>query len=219
MTMNLELARQNMIENQVRSWEVLDARVLDVLGRVRREDFVPTAYRNLAFSDLTLPLGHGEQMMRPVLEGRMLQALTLTGTEDVLEIGTGSGFITACLATLARRVASVDIHVNFTDQATERLRAAAIDNVELVTAEAVNDYQPGGVFDVVVVTGAVHTIPPRFSRWLKAGGRMFVIRGNSPAMEAVLLHHEGDGRFREESLFETDLPYLSHAEPPRHFTL
>ncbi|MDA3914167.1 protein-L-isoaspartate O-methyltransferase [Oleiagrimonas sp.] len=219
MTMNFELARQNMVEYQIRSWEVLDPRVLDVLGRVRREDFVPAAYRNLAFSDMSVPLGHGEEMMRPVLEGRMLQALTLNGSEDVLEIGTGSGFVTGCLATLARRVASVDVHADFTEEASRRLRAAAIDNVELFTDEAVNAYQPGGVFDVVVVTGAVHTIPTRFNRWLKPGGRMFVIRGLSPAMEAVLLHHEGEARFRVESLFETDLPYLQHAEPMRHFTL
>ncbi|GAB3023837.1 protein-L-isoaspartate O-methyltransferase [Oleiagrimonas citrea] len=219
MTMNLELARQNMIENQVRPWEVLDARVLEVLSRVRREDFVPDAYRNLAFADLALPLGHGEQMMKPVQEGRMLQALDLTGSEDVLEIGTGSGFITACLATLSRRVASVEIHADFTERARERLRAAAIENVELVTAEAVNEYHPGGVFDVIAVTGAVAHVPERFSRWLKQGGRMFVVRGCAPIMEAVLLHHEGDGRYREESLFETDLPYLKNAQPESRFTL
>ncbi|MBB6185127.1 protein-L-isoaspartate(D-aspartate) O-methyltransferase [Oleiagrimonas soli] len=217
--MNLELARQNMIENQVRSWEVLDPRVLDVMGRVRREDFVPDAYRNLAFADLALPLGHGESMMKPVLEGRMLQALNLTGTEDVLEIGTGSGFVTACLATLSRRVASVEMHAEFTARAGERLRAASIENVELIHAEAVNEYQPGGVFDVIVVTGAVVEVPARFSRWLKPGGRMFAVRGHAPIMEAVLLHHEGDGRYREESLFETDLPYLKNAQPESRFTL
>jgi protein-L-isoaspartate(D-aspartate) O-methyltransferase len=219
MMMNIELARQNMIEHQVRSWEVLDARVLDVLGRVRREDFVPPAYRNLAFADLSLPLDHGQRMMRPVLEGRMLQALTLDGSEDVLEIGTGSGFITACLATMARRVASVDMHASLTEAARERLREAAIENAELVTAEAVNEYQPGGVFDVIVVTGAVFAVPDRFNCWLKPGGRMFVVRGLSPVMEAVLLHHEGEGRYREESLLETDIPYLAHAEPPKRFTL
>lgn len=219
MTMNLEQARHNMIELQVRSWEVLDARVLDVLGRVPREDFVPAAYRNLAFADMALPLGHGQEMMRPVVEGRLLQALDLKGDEDVLEIGTGSGFLTACLARLSRRVASIDMHADFIDGARQRLRQAAIDNVELVNAEAVNEYQPGGVFDVVVVTGAVVSVPERFHRWLKPGGRMFVVRGQSPVMEAVLLHHEGDGRYREESLFETDLPYLKNAQPEPRFTL
>ncbi len=219
MTMNLELARHNMIDLQVRSWEVLDGRVLDVLGKVRREDFVPAAWRNLAFADIALPLGHGEQMMHPVVEGRLLQSLDLGGDEDVLEIGTGSGFLTACLAHLARRVASIDMHADFIESAGQRLRAAGIDNVELVTAEAVNDYQPGGVFDVIVVTAAVLSVPERFHRWLKPGGRMFVVRGREPVMEAVLLHHEGDGRYREQSLFETDLPYLKNAQPEPRFAL
>ena len=219
MTMNLEQARHNMIELQVRSWEVLDTHVLDVLGRVPRENFVPAPYRNLAFADMTLPLGHDEVMMRPVVEGRLLQALQLEGHEDVLEIGTGSGFLTACLASLSRRVASIDIHADFIEAAGQRLREAAIDNVELVTAEAVHEYQPGGVFDVLVVTGAVIAIPDRFHRWLKPGGRMFVIRGHSPVMEALLLHHEGEGRFREQSLFETDLPYLQNAQPEPRFAL
>jgi len=219
MTMNLEQARHNMIELQVRSWEVLDTRVLDVLVRVPRENFVPAAYRNLAFADMTLPLGHGEVMMRPVVEGRLLQALALEGHEDVLEIGTGSGFLTACLASLSRRVASIDMHADFVEAAGRRLHDAAIENIELVTAEAVHEYQPGGVFDVLVVTGAVVAIPDRFHRWLKPGGRMFVIRGRSPVMEALLLHHEGEGRYREQSLFETDLPYLKNAQPEPRFSL
>lgn len=219
MNMNIELARHNMTDLQVRGWEVIDARVLEVLGQVHREDFVPAAYRNLAFADMALPLGHGEEMMRPVVEGRLLQSLELTGQEDVLEIGTGSGFLTACLATLSRRVASVDMHASFIDDAGKRLAASGIDNVELVNAEAVNEYKPGGVFDVVVVTGAVATVPERFLRWLKADGRMFVVRGLSPVMEAVLLHHEGEGRYREQSLFETDLPYLAHAGPETRFAL
>lgn len=219
MTMNFEQARQLMVENQVRGWEVLDTRVLDVLHGVRREDFVPTAYRNMAFADLALPLGHGEVMMKPVVEGRALQALALQGGEEVLEIGTGSGFLTACLARLARRVTSVDLHADFVEAAQGRLAAAGIDNVQLTVAEAVNDYRPQGVFDAVVVTGAVDAVPERFVHWLRPGGRMFVIRGRSPAMEAVLLHHEGEGRFREESLFETDLPYLTHAAPAKRFAL
>jgi protein-L-isoaspartate(D-aspartate) O-methyltransferase len=193
--------------------------VLDVLGRVPREDFVPAAYRNLAFADMAMPIGHGEEMMRPVVEGRLLQALDLQGQEDVLEIGTGTGFLTACLASLSRRVASIDMHADFTEGARQRLRDAAIDNVELVTAEAIHEYQPGGVFDVLVVTGAVESVPDRFHRWLKPGGRMFVIRGHSPVMEALLLHHEGEGRYREQSLFETDLPYLKNAQPEPRFAL
>ncbi len=219
MNMNIEQARHNMTAWQVRGWEVLDRRVLEVMERVPREQFVPPAWRNLAFADMALPLGHGECMMPPIVEGRLLQALALTGREDVLEIGTGSGFLTACLARLARRVASIDKHEDFIDVARKRLRGLAIDNAEPVAAEAVHGYQPGGVFDVIVVTGAVLSVPGRFARWLKPGGRMFVIRGASPVMEAVLMHHEGEGRFREQGLFETDLPYLEHAAPEPHFSI
>jgi protein-L-isoaspartate(D-aspartate) O-methyltransferase len=215
--MNFEQARVNMVENQVRPWEVLDARVLDVLGSVRREDFVAAEHRQLAFADLTLPLGHGEVMMKPVVEGRVLQALELLPTDQVLEIGTGSGFLTACLAKLSAGVTSVDIHADFIAAAGERLSHAGIANVKLEVGEAVSAWQPSGVFDAVVVTGAVSQIPQRFLSWLKPGGRLLVVRGESPVQQVLLLTHEGNGRYREESLFETDLPYLKHAEPPRRF--
>jgi protein-L-isoaspartate(D-aspartate) O-methyltransferase len=217
MAMNFDQARQNMVENQVRPWEVLDGRVLDVLRHVRREDFVPAAHRQLAFADLNLPLGHGEVMMKPVVEGRVLQALALKPEDNVLEIGTGSGFLTACLANLAAHVTSVDVHADFTATASQRLQAAGITNVQLQTGEAVNEWQPQGTFDAVIVTGAVYRIPDRFLGWLKPGGRLLVIRGESPVQQVLVLTHEGNGRYREESLFETDLPYLAHAEPPRRF--
>ena len=217
MAMNFEQARINMVENQVRPWEVLDERVLDVLGRVRREDFVPAEHRQLAFADLCLPLGHGEVMMKPVVEGRLLQALGLQGHERVLEIGTGSGFFAACLARLAASVESVDIHADFTTTASAHLAAAGIDGVRLHTGEAVRDWQPDGRFDAMVVTGAVAQIPPRWFAWLKPGGRLLAIRGQSPAQEVVLITHEAEGHQREESLFETDLPYLAHAAPAARF--
>lgn len=217
MAMNFEQARLNMVENQVRPWEVLDGRVLDVIGSVRREDFVATEHRQLAFADLCLPLGHGEVMMKPVVEGRVLQALELQPTDQVLEIGTGSGFLTACLASLSAHVTSVDIHADFTAAAARRLQAAGITSVRLVTGEAVQDWQPDGLFDALVVTGAVFNVPPRWLNWLKPGGRAVVVRGQSPAQQVSLLTHEGDGRYREENLFETDLPYLTHAEPPQRF--
>jgi protein-L-isoaspartate(D-aspartate) O-methyltransferase len=217
MVMNIEQARANMVENQVRPWEVLDGRVLDVIGRVRREDFVAPEHRRLAFADLCLPLGHGEVMMKPVVEGRVLQALELTPADRVLEIGTGSGYLTACLASLAAQVVSVDIHADFTAPAAARLQQASIANAGLATGEAVNDWQPDGLFDALVVTGAVHAVPPRWLTWLKPAARALVVRGQSPAQQVVLLTHEGNGRYREEALFETDLPYLVHAEPPRRF--
>jgi protein-L-isoaspartate(D-aspartate) O-methyltransferase len=217
MAMNFDQARQNMVENQVRPWEVLDGRVLDVLGRVRREDFVAPEHRQLAFADLCLPIGHGEVMMKPVMEGRVLQALALKPEDQVLEIGTGSGFFTACLASLGAHVTSVDIHADFTAAAGKRLQAAGIRNVQLATGEAIDGWQPQGTFDAVVVTGAVYRIPDRFLSWLKPGGRLLAIRGESPVQQVTLLTSEGNGRYNEESVLETDLPYLAHAEPPRRF--
>lgn len=215
--MNFDQARQNMVENQVRPWEVLDARVLEVLGKLRREDFVAAEHRNLAFADLSLPLGHGEVMMKPVIEGRVLQALDLQPNDHVLEIGTGSGFLTACMANLAAQVTSIDIHEDFVATAGQRLAQAGIANVTLEVGEAVNTWQPKGLFDALVVTGAVYQIPQRFLSWLRPGGRLLVVRGESPAQHVLLLTHEGNGRYREEGLFETDLPYLVHAAPPRRF--
>lgn len=219
MAMNFEQARLNMVENQVRPWEVLDARVLDVISRVHREDFVDAAHCQLAFADLCLPLGHGEVMMKPVVEGRVLQALALQPTDQVLEIGTGSGFLTACMATLSAQVTSLDIHADFIAAATKRLLAAGIANATLITGEAVNAWQPQGLFDALVVTGAVSEIPARWLSWLKPGGRALIVHGQSPVQHATLLihEHEGAGRYREEVLFETDLPYLTHAEPPQRF--
>ena len=217
MAMNFEQARVNMVENQVRPWEVLDGRVLDVIGRVRREDFVAPEHRQLAFADLCLPIGHGEVMMKPVVEGRVLQALALQPTDHVLEIGTGSGYLSACLATLAARLTSVDIQPDFTAVAAQRLRDAGIVNVSLVTGEAVNAWQPGEQFDALVVTGAVAEIPSRWLGWLKPGARALIVRGQSPAQRATLLTQEGAGGYREEILFETDLPYLTHAEPATRF--
>jgi protein-L-isoaspartate(D-aspartate) O-methyltransferase len=217
MAMNFEQARLNMVENQVRPWEVLDGRVLDVISRVHREDFVAPEHRQLAFADLCLPIGHGEVMMKPAMEGRVLQALDLTPNDRVLEIGTGSGFLTACLAGLAGHVTSIDMYADFTTAAGQRLQAAQIGNVQLITGEALVAWQADGTFDAIVLTGAVYRIPERLFGWLKPNGRLLAIRGESPAQQVVLLTYEGEGRHREENLFETDLPYLAHAEPPRRF--
>ena len=215
--MNFDQARFAMIEQQVRPWDVLDPRVLDALMQVHREDFVAAAHKQLAFADLPLPLAHGEVMMKPVLEGRMLQALALDPGEEVLEIGTGSGFITACLARLARAVTSVELHADFSESAGQRLAAAGVNNVRLQVADALH-WQPGRQFDAIAVTAAVATIPSLFTDWLKPGGRLFVIRGYSPVQEAVRVVRRDDG-LQIESLFETDVPYLHGAEPVPHFTL
>ena len=217
MAMNFEQARLNMVENQVRPWEVLDGRVLDIISRVRREDFVAPAHRQLAFADLCLPLGHGEVMMKPVVEGRVLQALELLPTDRVLEIGTGSGFLCACLAGLSAHVTSLDIHADFTAAATQRLHAAGVANARLITAEAVHAWEPGEKFDVLVVTGAVAELPTRWLEWLTPTARLLVVRGHSPAQQVVLLTGMGAGDLHETTLFETDLPYLLHVEPAQPF--
>ena len=217
MAMNFEQARLNMVENQVRPWEVLDGRVLDIISRVHREDFVAPAHRQLAFADLCLPLGHGEVMMKPVVEGRVLQALELLPTDRVLEIGTGSGFLCACLAGLSAHVTSLDIHADFTKLAAQRLQAAGIANTTLLTDDAVRAWQPSEKYDVLVVTGAVAQLPARWLTWLAPAARLFVVRGQSPVQQAILLTQADTSTPHESSLFETDLPYLVHAEPSSAF--
>ena len=219
MTFDYAKARETMVEQQVRPWDVLDPRVLEVLARLPREAFVGERHRALAYADLELPLGHGETMLKPVIEGRALQALALEGGESVLEIGTGSGFLTACLASLAREVVSVERHADLADAARGRLQAQGLGNADVVADDAFA-WEPDRAFDAICVTGAVDAVPSRFLQWLRPGGRMFVVRGRVPAMEAVLLHAPGGGDVngpRVESLFETDLPYLAGAEPAPEF--
>ena len=217
MTIDFQQARFAMVEQQVRPWEVLDPRVLETLMSVRREDFVPPRHRKLAFADLPLPLEHGEVMMKPVVEGRMLQAMAIEPGDEVLEIGTGSGFVTACLAALARDVTSIDRHADFVERTRARLVAESITNVRVETAD-VFTWTPGRQFDAICITGAVATDPDRFGAWLKPGGRLFVIHGQSPVQEALRITRRGEG-FHRESLFETDVPYLHGAEPAPQFTL
>lgn len=215
--MNFEHARFNMVEQQVRPWEVLDTQVLELLESVHREDFVPVRYRKLAFADLSIPLPRGQSMMRPKVEGRMLQALALKDDDTVLEIGTGSGFITACLSGLARRVVSVEIFEELHQEAAIRLQDKHIQNVELFVGDAMSGWQPEQAHDVVVVTGSVAEVPETFRGWVNPGGRMFIVCGDSPAMEACLLTRVGVSEWREESLFETDLKRLVNAEEKAEF--
>lgn len=218
MTFDYAKARELMVEQQVRPWDVLDARVLETLSTLPREAFVPELHRSLAYADVALPIGHGEQMMKPVIEGRALQALQLQPGEDVLEIGTGSGFLAACMGHLARDVHSIERHADLAEAAQARLQAQAVGNVSVETADAFQ-WQTARRFDAICVTAAVDTIPSRFVEWLRPGGRMFVVRGQTPAMEAVLVHREGEdvNAVRIDSLFETDLPYLVGAAPTPAF--
>jgi len=204
-------ARQLMVEQQIRPWNVLDPRVLEVLVEVPREEYVMADQRELAYADVTLPLAHGEVITKPVVQARALEALLVGPEEDVLEIGTGSGYLTDCLSRLAREVVSIERHADLADAARERLARQARANVRVQHADAFG-FEPGREFDVVCVTGAVTEIPESFLQWLKPGGRMFIVRGREPAMEAVLVRKQVNG-MHVESLFETDVPYLAGAEP------
>jgi len=206
-----------MVEQQVRPWDVLDPRLLDVLATLPRESFVPEAQRSLAYADLPLPLAHGGYMFKPVVAGRALQALALQPGDTVLEIGTGSGYLTACMARLAREVVSLERHADLAAAARDVLAAQALRNVEVVHADAF-EYTPTRRFDAICVGGAVDAVPQRFLEWLQPGGRMFVVRGRAPAMEAVLVRQDAAGP-HIESLFETDLPYLVGAAPVPAFEL
>lgn len=213
--MDYSKARELMVEQQVRPWDVLDPRVLDVLATLPREAFVPAAHRTLAYGDMTLPLAHGEFMMKPVVEGRTLQALALDPGDDVLEIGTGSGFLTACLGRLVREVLSLERHADLADGARDVLGKQGIDNAQVINADAF-EWTTDRRFSAICVTGAVTTIPQRFIDWLAPEGRLFVVRGRSPVMEAVLLRNDVNAA-RIQSLFETDLPYLAGAAPAPAF--
>jgi protein-L-isoaspartate(D-aspartate) O-methyltransferase len=217
--MNIEQARRNMIEQQLRTWEVLDERVLEVMAQVPREDFAPPRFRRLAFGDLEIPLGHGQVMMTPKVEGRMLQALSVKPGDRGLEIGTGSGFITACLARLGREVDSVDIFGDFTRDAQRKLAALGIDNVRLYTGDAATGWRSEQRFDVIAVTGALPEYKPTFELQLAISGRLFVIAGPRPARSAWLVTRAGERDFARVKLFETDLPPLLNVTQQTAFAL
>lgn len=215
--MNIEQARFNMIEQQIRTWEVLDFTVLDLLHQMPREDFVPAAYRGLAFADLEIPLGHGQSMLSPKLEARMLQALNLKKTDTVLEIGTGSGYMTALLAKLAGHVYSIELIQEFSHNAANKLAAHGIANVTLEVGDGVRSWD-AGAYDAIVLTGSVPVLPDEFQRHLKPGGRLLAIVGEAPAMEAVLVTCDADSTYRRTVLFETSIPALKNAPQAEQFS-
>lgn len=217
MSLNLEQARSNMVEQQVRTWEVLDPLVLEALREVPREDFAPSDYRRMAFSDLRIPLPHDQFMMKPIEEGRMLQSLEIQPGQRVLEIGTGSGFTAACLAHMGASVLSIDIFEELTERAQRRFKRLAIDGIEVRQADALGDFDPGETFDAVAVTGSAAEVPERFRQWVKPGGRLFAVRGFSPVMEAISMTRSEHDHWQVDSLFDTDLPRLVGAEDRPQF--
>lgn len=216
--MNIETACAQMLGQQLRAWDVLDQRVLDAVREVGRERYVPHGYRDLAFADTEIPLAHGQRMMMPSVEGRLLQSLELDPSDDVLEVGTGSGFITACLAQLAGQVVSVDIFAEFTADVAAKLERDNVRNVELRTADGLA-LDGVGQFDAIAVTGSVPELEGRFTGLLRPGGRLFVVVGREPVMDAFLITVTPDGESTRESLFETVVAPLVNAERPEPFVL
>ncbi len=213
--MNTDFARQQMVDQQVRAWAVLDAEILDVLKEVPRERFVPAGFESLAFADTEIPIGHGQFMMTPTIEGRVLQALAPQSDQNVLEVGTGTGFLTACLARLSASVTSIDIFDDFRNSAAANLEDAGVGNVELLVMDAMREL-PDGKFDAIAVTGSIEVFDPRFVMALKPGGRLFVVVGHAPVMDACLVHRTGDNDWQTDSLFETKLtPLINGALPPQ----
>jgi protein-L-isoaspartate(D-aspartate) O-methyltransferase len=210
--MNLEHARFNMIEQQIRPWDVLDQSVLKTFGFIQRELFVPKIHKTLAFADIEIPLAHGEHMMFPRVEARMLQAPAISPEDTCLEIGTGSGFVTACLSHLSKHVDSVDIYEDFIRQTEERLFALKLRNHTLVTADALRDPGTGKEYDVIAVTGSIPVYLPQFEKQLAPGGRLFIVVGSGSAMQALLVKREEGDEFTRTPLFETRLQALLGAD-------
>jgi protein-L-isoaspartate(D-aspartate) O-methyltransferase len=209
-------ARQQMVDQQIRTWEVLDPRVLDVLSEVPREAFVPPAYRELAFADTPIPIGFGQSMLAPVLQGRILQSLAVTGADTVLEVGTGTGYLSAAFSLLASSVHSIEIRAEFTAAATANLRSVPGARVELETRDAFNA-APLGEYDVIAVTGSLPVYDTRFEQALRVGGRLFVVVGVAPVMDAILVRRVDSTEWIRESLFETVIDPLVNAIAPRGF--
>ena len=215
--LDVERARFNMVEQQIRPWEVLDQRVLDLLLRIRREEYVPARYRALAFADMEIPLGHGETMLAPKIEARMLQELALAPGDRILEVGTGSGYMTALLASLGSHVCSVDIVPEFTQTASAKLTAHGVTNLTLETGDAARGWDRHAPYDAIMVTGSMPVLPDAFLKSLRPGGRLIAVVGEPPVMEAQLITCATAGAYSTTGLFETCIAPLRNAVQPERF--
>jgi protein-L-isoaspartate(D-aspartate) O-methyltransferase len=215
--MDVEQARTNMIESQIRTWEVLDQTILDLLAVVKREEFVPPQYRSLAFADMEIPLGHGEVMLSPRLEARMLQELALTRADKALEVGTGSGYVTALLANLAGQVISVERIEEFGHAAARKLAGHGLDNITLEIGDAAGGWARQAPYDAILLTGSVPVLPEAFREQLSIGGRLLAVIGDEPAMTATLITRVSETAFESAGLFETCIPPLRNVKQPARF--
>lgn len=215
--MNIDSARRNMVESQIRTWEVLDRGILDLAARAPRHEFVPAAYRNLAFADMQLPLAHGQVMMAPKVEARLLQALAVQPGDKILEIGTGSGYVTWLLANLGASVHSVEYFADLSAAARQTLSAQGVTNATLEVGDAAAGWGTPQSYDVIFITGSLPILPERFKTALTLGGRLVAIVGRSPAMTALRIERRDAHSYSETALFETDLPALINAQQPERF--
>ncbi len=209
--MNFEQARFNMVEQQIRPWEVLDQDVLNLLMTVKREEFVPAAYRDLAFTEVEIPIGCGQVMLKPVIEGKVLQALRLGKADSVLEIGTGSGYFAALLAARTEWVRTIELEPELVKLAGANLARNGVENVVVVQGDGIAGWAERAPYDVIVVSGGLPFVPQALLEQLKVGGRLFAFVGEAPVMKARLITCEAEGRFRTEDIFETVVPMLKNA--------
>ncbi|BCN93786.1 protein-L-isoaspartate O-methyltransferase [Thiomicrorhabdus immobilis] len=213
--MNLDQARFFMVEQQIRPWDVLDPKILDLLMDIPRHLFVEAGNEALAYSDIELPIGHNQTMMAPKIEGRLLQALDIDENDTVLEIGTGSGYMTALMANLGKSVTTVELHQDILDIAKARLEDYT--NIEFACGDASQGWNDGKQYDAIVLTGSTQTVPQSYKEQLTLGGRLAVITGESPAMSAQVITRISDQEWETETLFETDLAPLTNANPESTF--
>ncbi|HHO58987.1 MAG TPA: protein-L-isoaspartate O-methyltransferase [Thiotrichales bacterium] len=220
--MDFEKARFNMVEQQIRPWDVLNDDVLAVLGEIPRENFTPEQYKNIAYSDTRIPVGTFEdqpiRMMQPNIDGRILQSMAINKDDLVLEIGTGTGYLTACLAKLARHVDSVDINPELTAQAEKNLDALGITNVNLSTGDAAKGWRQKAYYDVIIINGSLPAVPASYKKMLTTGGRLFVVTGEAPVMTAYKVTRTGKDKWTVEALFETCIDPLIHAKKAESFS-
>jgi protein-L-isoaspartate(D-aspartate) O-methyltransferase len=215
--MNIEQARFNMIEQQIRPWNVLDQDVLDLLHVVKREQFVPAAYQNLAFADVEIPLPGGETMLAPKIEARVMQETGVKKHETVLEIGTGSGYMAALLAHRAARVTTVEINPETAELAKKNLANAGIHNVTVEVGNGAQGWEKGAPYDVIVISGALEVLPEAILKQVKVGGRVAAIVGQAPVMEAAIITRTGENTYSTVKVFETNVRYLTGAPALSHF--
>ena len=216
--MDIKQARKNVIEQQIRPWGGLNIRANQALIDIPRENFVPEEYQNLVFADMEIPLNNSEKMLSPKIEGRILDSLDLQGDEDVLEIGTGSGYFTAVLASLAKSVKSIEIHKELIDAAKEKIDVLNISNVELVNEDALNLNLGNDKFDTIVVGCALPVISEDLKRALKISGKLFIVVGSKNQMHATLVERIDGDKWKSKSLFETHLEFMKGHEPPKKFS-